>query len=873
MPPVVHPLEQHGRPRGTTTSQPGAAHSASPRSGGAWWLSPLPELLRELAASPAGLSATEARSRLRRYGPNRFRDEREGSLVSDFLRRFRNPLVVILIAASVVAALAGELASFVIITLMVLTSVILDFVQEYRAGRAAHRLGQSVQVRAAVLRDGTPHRVTLPHLVPGDVVLLEAGSLVPADGRLLEAQHLFANQAVLTGESFPVEKRAEDLQPHATELQLATNAVFMGTSIVSGTARLLVCRTGRSTAIGDIAALLSREPPATAFDVGLRRFGLLIMRLTVLMVLFVLLVNTATHKPVLESFLFAIALAVGLTPELLPMIVSVTLAHGALRMARKRVIVKRLAAIQNLGSMDVLCTDKTGTLTEARISLDRHIDLTGRDSDRVLTLAYLNSRFETGIRSPLDDAILAHEHVDVRRWTKIDEAPFDFERRRISVLIDDASTRLLVVKGAPEDVLRLSTGCLTGNGATPVPWTPALREQAEQTLAGLGDAGLRVLGIAYKEVGRDHLHADVGDEAALVFAGFAAFLDPPKASAAKALAALVGSGIAVKVVTGDNERTTEHVCRRLGVEIRGVLTGADIDHLSDAALQVRAAHVNLFCRVSPRQKNRIILALRAHGRVVGYLGDGVNDAPALHTADVGISVDTAVDVAKDAADLILLKHDLQVLHDGVLEGRRTFANIRKYIMMGTSSNFGNMLSMAGAALFLPFLPMLPGQVLLNNVLYDFSEIAIPLDRVDADEVRGPQHWDMRFIRNFMWVLGPVSTLFDLLTFYVLLTFLHAGAALFQTVWFIESLASQVLVIFIIRTRGNALTSRAHPALVASACAVLVIAVALVSTPVGGYMGFVAPTFRQLAIVAALVLAYLAIVEGAKRVFYAHLKPA
>jgi Mg2+-importing ATPase len=824
--------------------------------------------MHELGAATTGLTSAEARARLQRYGPNQLRDRPERSLLIQFLRRFRNPLVLILIAASAVSALTGEMASFVIIIVMVLMSVALDFFQEYHAGQAAQRLRQSVQLRATALRDGTEEDVPVAQVVPGDAVLLCAGSLVPADGTLLEARDLFVNQALLTGESFPVEKHAGVPDTGQSDLQGATNALFMGSSVVSGTARMLVCRTGASTALGDIAHLLTLEPPPTAFELGTRRFGMLIMRLTVLMVLFVLMVNTVTHKPLLESFLFAIALAVGLTPELLPMVISVTLSRGALRMARKRVIVKRLAAIQNLGSMDVLCTDKTGTLTEATISLERHVDGAGHDSERVLLLAYLNSHFETGLKSPLDEAILAHKPFDVGRWQKIDEAPFDFERRRVSVLVDDGATRLLIVKGAPEDILKSSTHYEERGTGSVRAFDETTRDEAQNELTELGTQGLRVLGVAFRQVGKDHDHANVSDETELVFAGFAAFLDPPKASAAKALAALVASGVAVKIVTGDNELATQYVCGKLHITVTGVLTGAEIAQLSDHALEARVDGINLYCRVNPAQKNRIILALKNRGRVVGYLGDGINDAPALHSADVSLSVDTAVDVAKEAADLILLKRDLQVVYDGVLEGRRTFANIRKYIMMGTSSNFGNMFSMAGASLFLPFLPMLPTQILLNNVLYDVSELAIPLDRVDKDELRTPQKWDMQFIRNFMWAIGPVSSLFDFLTFYILLAVLKADEALFQTGWFVESLATQVLVIFVIRTRGNPFRSRVHPALVASSLAVVAVALVLPFTGLGKYFGFRAPPLQYFLILAVLSVAYLGIAEATKRIFYA-----
>ncbi|HSN80260.1 MAG TPA: magnesium-translocating P-type ATPase, partial [Rhodoferax sp.] len=614
-----------------------------------------------------------------------------------------------LLVASAISAITGDASGALIIGLIVLMSVTLDFVQSYRAGQAADRLARQVAVTAAVLRDGAPAELPVVNLVPGDVVLLSAGDLVPADARVLQADDFFVNQAPLTGEPYPVEKRAAG-ESRDQALQgagvagdgelFAQDLVFMGSSVISGSARVLLERTGSNTALGQIAVSLSDPAPPTAFEMGTRRFGMLIMRLTLLLVLFTLLVNIALHRPLLESFLFAVALAVGLTPELLPMVVSVTLTRGALRMADLNVIVKRPSAIQDLGAMDVLCTDKTGTLTEAHIRLERHVDVTGADNPQVLALAYLNSYFESGLKSPLDDAILAHEDVDVSGWTKIDEVPFDFERRRVSVLVERADARRLVVKGAPEDVLRLCTHYQDPAGQTVA--LDAVAQAGINTLYdSLGEEGFRVLGIAWRDVAPDHPHAVVSDESALIFAGFAAFLDPPKTSAGQAIHALAASGVAVKIVTGDNERVTRHVCSQLGVPVDGVLIGTEVAALNDDALRARVESVNLFCRVNPAQKNRIILALKARGHVVGYLGDGINDAPSLHTADVGISVDGAVDVAKQAAAMILLEHDLMVLHLGVLEGRRTFANVMKYIMMATSSNFGNMFSMAAATLFLP----------------------------------------------------------------------------------------------------------------------------------------------------------------------------
>ncbi|MFZ5594177.1 MAG: magnesium-translocating P-type ATPase [Pseudomonadota bacterium] len=831
------------------------------------WARPVASLLSDLGATPGGLSNSEAAARLERFGPNVLHVHRERALILQFLSRFRNPLVILLLAASAVSAFTGDVTSFFIISAIVLMSVMLDFIQEYRAGQAAEQLKNEVAVRASVLRDGQPMDVAMDSLVPGDVVLLVAGDLIPADGRLLEARDFFVKQALLTGEPYPVEKRPGEIGDATADIGDASNVVFMGTAVISGSAKMVVCRTGSATALGEIADTLTARAPPTAFEQGTQQFGMLIMRLTILLVLFVLLVNTFSHKPLLESFLFAVALAVGLTPELLPMVVSVTLARGALRMARKKVIMKRLPSIQNLGSMDVLCTDKTGTLTEARIRLERHLDALGRDSERVLELAYVNSFFETGLKSPLDDAILDHSEIDVSRWRKIDEVPFDFERRRVSVLVENGGARLLVVKGAPEDILRLSTHYEGDNPEDLCPMDDAALARVQAQFDRLGQEGFRVLGIAWRRVGLDHPHAVVDDETELVFAGFAAFLDPPKTSAAPALAALAGSGVAVKIVTGDNEHVTQYICAQLGLPVTGILTGAELQHMDDSALQARVETVNLFCRVTPAQKDRVILALKRRGHTVGYLGDGINDAPSLHSADIGISVDGAVDVAKEAADMILLEHDLGVLYAGVLEGRRTFGNIMKYIMMGTSSNFGNMFSMAGASLFLPFLPMLPVQILLNNLLYDISEVPIPKDEVDEEYLNRPRRWDMKFIRNFMLVVGPVSSVFDFLTFYVMLVVFQAGESLFQTGWFIESIATQVLVIFIIRTRLNPFLSRPHPWLTITSLTVVAVAMILPYTAAGAYFGFVPPPPMFFLVLAVMVLAYLGMVEGMKRWFY------
>ncbi len=830
-----------------------------------FWQANLNELFDRLSATPEGLTNHEASIRRKKFGPNSFHPQPKSALLFQFISKFTSPLVIILLVASAISAITGDVANFIIISFIILMSVILDFTQEYRAGKEAEKLRHSVIVHAHVLRNGKDEEVPIPNLVPGDIVLLAAGDLVPGDGRLLIAKDFFVNQALLTGEAYPVEKKTSEL-PNEIEILSAENTVLRGTSVVSGTATVLICETGDNTVLGEIAESLITKAPPTAFEQGARNFGLLIMRLTVFLVLFVLLVNAFFHRPWLESFIFAVALAVGLTPELLPMIVSVTLAKGAQRMAAKRVIVKQLASIQNLGSMDILCTDKTGTLTEGRIHLERHIDAYGKDSKRVLELAYLNSFFETGLRSPLDDAILEHKEISTTGWRKIDEVPFDFERRRVSVLLDKGNKRILVVKGAPENILSLCTS-FEGEDNQQIPLDKQALERIQELFNSLGREGFRVLGIATREVEPDFSHAVVTDETKLVFSGFAAFLDPPKESAKKALKDLAESGVVVKIVTGDNELVTEHICKKLGLTITGILTGADILKMDDQVLLGKLENNNLFCRVTPAQKNRIILALKQRGHTVGYLGDGINDAPSLHSADVGISVDSAVDVAKEAADMILLKHDLGALQSGVIEGRRTFGNIMKYIMMGTSSNFGNMFSMAGASLFLPFLPMLPTQILLNNMLYDISEIPIPLDNVDEEYLKRPRQWDIQFVRKFMLIVGPISSIFDFLTFFVMIKIFHAGETLFHTGWFIESLATQVLVIFIIRTHKNPLKSRPNKWLTLFSLSVVAIAILLPFTPLGTFLGFTPPPLLFFLILAIMVIFYLLAVEQAKQWFY------
>ncbi len=702
-------------------------------------------------------------------------------------------------------------------------------------------------------------------LVPGDIVCLDAGDLVPADCRLFEASNFSVNQALLTGESFPAEKEASDLGAAVHNAGEATNAIFFATAVVTGSARAVVCRTGKATSLGHLAGVLREPSPANAFELGIQRFGMLMLRLTIFTVLFVLVTNVLFERPWLQSLMFALALAVALTPELLPAIITVTLARGAQHLARRKVVVKQLAAIHNLGSMDVLCTDKTGTLTEARIEIARHVDHAGATSQRVLALAYLNSHFSNGVLSPLDRAILDSEGCDAGGWTKLDEVPFDYVRRRVSLLLQGPTERTLVVKGAPEDVLRACTSYEAAVGDH-CPLDDAARTRILDIFHDLSSQGFRVLAVAWRGMAADTAKVAIGDEAALVFLGYIAFFDPPKTTAGAAVRALAELGVEVKILTGDTELVTRHLCTELGITITDLATGDELDTLSDPALIARIERTNVFCRMVPHQKQRVIAGLKRRGRSVGYLGDGVNDAPALHAADVGISIDNAVAVAKEAATVILLEHDLSVVQQAVVEGRRAVENTTKYILMGTSSNFGNMLSMAGAALILPILPMLPVQVLLNNLLYDISELGLPFDNVDEEAVRRPVRWDLKLIERFMLVLAPVSSIFDFLTFFVLLHFFHAGAAEFQTGWFVESLATQALVIFAIRSRKSLF--RSHPAriLVGLTFAVVLIGALIPLTGIGAWFGFVSLPWSYYAFLAGAVVAYLAAVRIVKRRF-------
>lgn len=831
-----------------------------------WWKLDAQTLYALLDCTSQGLDSQAASRRLAQVpAQSRLAGLRGGARL--LLRRFASPLVLILLIAGSVSASLGEIGNALIIASIVLMSVMLDAFQEARSAQAAQKLQQSVAQKATVVRDDQSVRILATDVVPGDLLVLEAGDIVAADAWLVSSQHLQVNQALLTGESFPVEKSAAAPNTPAEQAIDAAHAVLAGTAIHSGSATAIAVLTGARSELGRIGAKISQREMPTAFEVDIQRFGYFIMRLTVFLVLFVLLVNALFHRPWLESFLFAIALAVGLTPELLPMVVSVTLARGAIRLARKYVIVKQLAVIQNLGTMDVFCTDKTGTLTEARIRLDRTVDVTGSRSDGVATLLQLNSHYAVNSNSALDDAVLSAFKAPLDAWNALAQLPFDFDRRGAGTLVNGPSGVQLIIKGAPEDVLRLCASFAPGGNGPSMPLTDAMRQQAVQTLNGMENDGFRVLAIASKRLadGCSSVRADEASD--MTLHGYAAFADPPKRGAASALKALRARGVQIKVISGDSERVTRHVCAQLRLPVKGVLTGAQLAAMDTDTLRGLVEKTTLFCRMTPAQKERVVLACKHQGHTVGYMGDGINDAPALHAADVGISVESASDVAREAARVILLRRSLSVVHDGVLEGRRTYMNVFKYIMMGTSSNFGNMFSMAGAALFLPFLPMLPVQLLLNNMLYDLSELPIPLDNVDPEDVALPRRLDIGLIRRFMVTIGPVSSAFDFITFYLLLHVLNATEAEFQTCWFVESLCTQVLVIFIIRTRRNPFFSRPNVLLAAACFMIVAVALWLPLGPLSGPFSFVAPPPLFYVVLGPLVACYLAAVQEIKRRFF------
>jgi P-type Mg2+ transporter len=835
-----------------------------------YWSQDAAALSATLESGPGGLSLDSAATKLRLAGPNSVEDASFLSAPRLLLRQIESPLMLILIVAAATSLLLQQWVDSAIILAIVFGSTLLGFFQEYRASAAVEALKRRLALTCRVMRDGVERTVPVSTVVPGDLVLLSAGNLIPADGLVIEAEDFLVNEASMTGEPFPVEKQPGIVKPEAA-LSARTNAVFLGSSVRSGTAKVLVAETGRRTAFGAIAGRLKARPPDTDFARGVRQFGYLLLRVMIVIVLFVLTVNLLLERPVIESLLFAVALAVGLSPELLPAIVSVTLSAGARAMGKRGVIVRRLEAIENLGSMDILCTDKTGTLTEGRIVLNEALDARTLPSAEITRLAFLNAAFETGIENPLDAAIVAagqSRGLTTQGYAKIDEIPYDFVRRRLTIVVaqdGDPTRHLIVTKGAFSNVLATCSS-LERDGVD-MPLTSELRADLDAVFKSRGEAGFRVLAVATRRV-TAKVHYGRADEEDMTFRGFLVFVDPPKPDARRTIHDLGELGIRIKVISGDNRHVTAHLAEAIGLNPRSMLTGDDLGDLRDEALWHLAPRTDLFVEIDPQQKERIVRALQRTGHSVGYLGDGINDAPALHAADVGISVEGAVDVARESADIILLNRDLDVLRSGVEDGRRTFANTLKYISITTSANFGNMVSMALVMPLLPFLPLAAKQILLNNFLSDVPSIAISSDNVDPDRVSRPQRWNMEDIRRFMIVFGLISSVFDLLTFAVLLLVFRADVATFQTSWFVVSLLTELAVVLVLRTHRPAVRSKPSRALLWTTLAVAVTTLAIPFLgPLSSVFGFVPLSAPQMVTVVVIVVGYIAVTEGAKAWFY------
>lgn len=832
------------------------------RSVAAFWALTAEQLFQQLNTHPEGLTEQEAAARLRQYGANTLRRVREEGRLLILLRQFTNPIVLILIGASLIAGALGDATDTLIILTIVLLSGLLGFWQEARASSAMQRLLARVQIDAEVVRDGRSHPIPVEQLVPGDIVQLNTGDLIPADGVVLTAQNLLVNEAILTGESFPVEKTPQPTSADAPLLQ-RTNALWMGSYVASGAGTMLVVATGEQTQFGQIAQRLRLRPEETDFERGVRRFGNLLLEVTLILVLLIFAFNVYLQRPVIDSFLFAVALAVGLTPQLLPAIITVNLAQGAIRMAQARTLVKRLVAIENLGSMNILCSDKTGTLTEGAISVQDARNALGQPDEQVLRYAALNALLQQGFSNPIDEALHRVWQGNLDAYERLGEIPYDFSRKRLSVAVRQGDSAWLITKGALAQVLEICNSVQRGSEILPIAtYRDAVLKQAEEWL----ERGYRVLGVAIKPLPAN-TPIERNLEQGMVFIGLILLSDTPKATARAALEQLRQAGVTLKVITGDHATTARHLMQQLGYAEVQIMTAQELRHLTEEALVGRVSSIDVFAEVEPHHKERIIRALRKAGYTVGYLGDGINDAPALYAADVGISVDTAADVAKEAADIVLLEKDLLALVVGLQEGRKTFANTLKYVFMATSANFGNMFSMAGASLFLPFLPLLPKQILLTNFLTDLPEMAIATDNVDAELQARPTRWDIGFIRNFMIVFGLLSSVFDYLTFGMLLWLLQAGATEFRSGWFVESVLSASMVVLIVRTRRPFFRSLPGRWLLGLSALVWLITLWLPYSPFAHVLGFMPLPPQFLAAMALILLLYMLSAELLKRWFY------
>jgi Mg2+-importing ATPase len=837
---------------------------SEPTTGQAFWQLTQKRAFEAVGSSPAGLSSVEAAARRARFGSNTIQRGRRTDSLSLLVRQFESPIILILLAATVLSGLLGDATDAVIILAIIVLSGLLGFWQERGATRSVEALLAVVRVKVDLLRDGATAAVPVEEVVPGDVVLLSAGDVVPGDCLVIESRALLADEAALTGETYPVEK-SPGVVPGDSQLSKRTNSLFMGTHLASGSGTALVMRTGRATEFGHISSRLAERAPLTGFERGMAAFGYLLVRAMVVLVVAIFVVNLLLQRPLIDSALFSLALAVGLTPQLLPAIVTISLSQGARQMATQRVIVKRLDAIEDFGAMSILATDKTGTMTSGVVVLQGALGIDGQPSQRVARLAFLNAHFQAGFSNPIDQAIVSAGPQDVAKAACLDELPYDFTRRRLSVLIGEDGARQIITKGALDSVLAVCSHAELSSGA--VVDLASVKASVSRRYELLSGQGFRVLGIATRET-RASKRLAPGDESDLTFAGFLTFLDPPKAGADAALRDLASAGISVRMITGDNRLVAAHVAGMVGLDPTAALTGSEVQRMDDRALAAAAPGTAIFAEIEPVQKERIIRALRATGEVVGYLGDGINDAPALHAADVGISVDTAVDVAKEAAAIVLLEKDLGVLLEGVRQGRRTFANTMKYVFVTTSANFGNMISLAVAAVVLPFLPLLAGQILLLNFLTDFPATTIATDRVDPEQLERPHSWDIGFVRNFMIFFGAVSSLFDLVTFAVLRLGFSTGATAFRSGWFLESAVTELAVLLVLRTQRRFFRSPPSRLLLVSSLAVTGITVAIPYTPLAVPLGLDGPSLPVLAALALITVLYVVVTEAAKQRFYA-----
>jgi P-type Mg2+ transporter len=827
-----------------------------------FWTLPSDDALNQLGTNLNGLTRAEAQKRRLRFGANLLKPRGKTDTLTLLINQFRSPLVLILIIAAILAFFLGDPINAGIILVIVIASGLLGFWQERGSTNAVQKLTAIVQLKASVVREGIANDIPAEEIVPGDIILLSAGDVVPADCLILELKDLFVDEATLTGETFPAEKLV-GLLSKDTPISHRTNSLFMGTHVISGSARALTVNTGPRTEFGKIADRLRFRPPETEFEHGIKHFGYFLLIVTLVLVMAIFAINVYFKRPLLESVLFSLALAVGLTPQLLPAIISINLSHGARRMAEQKVIIKRLASIENFGSMNILCSDKTGTLTEGIMHLHSFADADGQENEKVLLYAYLNASYETGYKNPIDEAIRSHSALDIAGYHKLDEVPYDFIRKRLSILVSTKDGNLMISKGTLPNLFSICSQAETGNGIVDL---TSIQGKIQAQFEDFNLQGFRVLGIAYRPYGTGStIHKE--DEKGFIFLGFIVLHDPPKPGVADTVKKLKQQGISLKVISGDNRLVTAHIGERVGLSTARILTGSDLLQISDAALVKQANEVDVFAEIEPNQKQRIIVALKKSANVVGYIGDGINDAPALHAADVGISVESAADVAKEAADIVLLEKDLGVLERGVKEGRMTFANTMKYVFMATSANFGNMFSMAGASIFLSFLPLLPKQILLTNLMTDFPELNIATDNVDPEAVMQPRRWNIRFIQQFMLTFGVLSSVFDYLTFGALLYFLHASETQFRTGWFMESVISASLIVLVIRSRRSLLRSRPGRNLFLATISVVVVTLVFPFTPLAPILGFSGLPFSFIAIIIAIVIVYILSAELAKRIFY------